>query len=338
MKKVRLAVFIGDEEYRNRLMNCMMKHYGEDMEFHVFEDREQVSPEKNRFDLWLLGDCEEILEEEFAVPVLYVTEDGKALSAAEGVVFTEKYQEINRIVEFIMGLVPEERCVFSDSGNIMGKTDVAAVYALSENEYQLPFSLTLGAVLGEQKRAVLVDLQENSGITQATEGGGEAGIEELLIMAASGSYSKKRLSACIGRGNGMDYVYPAENAENLCEAEGKVYTRILSLLGEELGYETIILNLGTRFPGFLDVLRASNQIYLLRRTNGLSKWREKEFMKEIERRGYPEVRDRIQPVEIPIISTPAMSFERLVEQWKWNEMGDMIRRVMPGAVQNERAM
>ena len=41
---------------------------------------------------------------------------------------------------------------------------------------------------------------------------------------------------------------------------------------------------------------------------------------------------KVREIEIPPAVSPVISCERLVEQWKWNELGDSIRRMMPGVV------
>lgn len=240
----------------------------------------------------------------------------------------EKYQEVNKIVEEILSHVSDEVRMVQQTGKIPVKTRIAAVYSLSENEFQLPFSVTLGSILGEQERVLLIDLQENSGLTQVMEDG-TLGLEEILVMAESGSYSKNRISSCIGHQYGMDYIYPVENTECLCEAQGKTYMQMLSMLSADREYDVLILNLGTRFSGFMELLNHCTEIYLIQKEGGLCKWREYEFMEELERRGCPDIGGRVIQVGLPLINFPITSFERLVEQWKWNEMGDLIRRMIP---------
>lgn len=56
----------------------------------------------------------------------------------------------------------------------------------------------------------------------------------------------------------------------------------------------------------------------------------KRIFEELDQRNLEQVRQKIQSVEIPLMTTPIISCERLVEQWKWNEFGDRIRNLMPG--------
>jgi hypothetical protein len=96
-----------------------------------------------------------------------------------------------------------------------------------------------------------------------------------------------------------------------------------------MDYGTIILNLGSRFVGFFELLGSCNEVYLMKSRGGLGQWREKEFLSELEMRGEEGLQNRLREIPIPLVATPMVSCERLVEQWKWNELGDSIRRMMP---------
>lgn len=338
MGKIRLAVCIGDHEYENRFVSCLMKYYQNRLELHVFADWGQRLERGGDYDICILADCEEVLARENPAgseTVLYLCETeemGKEVyvqAKEEGVYLVEKYQEVNKIVEEILSHVSDEVRMVQKTGKIPVKTRIMAVYSLSENEFQLPFSVTLGSVLGEQERALLIDLQENSGLTQVMAEESALGLEEVLVMAENGSYSKNRISSCIGHQYGMDFIYPAENTECLCEAQGKTYMQMLAMLSAEREYDVLILNLGSRFPGFMEVLNHCTEIYLIQKDGGLGQWREYEFMEELTRRGRPDIGDRVIRVGLPSINYPVASFERLVEQWKWNELGDLIRRLVP---------
>lgn len=338
MNKVKLALCIGDHEYQKRFVSCLMKHYQNQIELHVFADWEQRTERGENYDLCVLEDCQEVLNKENRTgtePILYLCETEEMnsenyMTAQErGVHFVEKYQEVNRIVEEILTHISDEVRKVQETGTIPIKTRIVAVYSLSENEFQLPFSVTLASILGEGESVLLIDLQENSGFSQVMGEEGTLGLEELFVMAESGTYSKNRIASCIGHRNGMDFIYPVENTECLCEAAGKTYMKVLSMISAEREYDVLILNLGARFSGFVEVLNHCIEIYMIQKKGGLYQWREYEFMEELERRGSPDIKERIIPIEMPLITFPVTSFERLVEQWKWNEFGDLIRRMVP---------
>ena len=104
----------------------------------------------------------------------------------------EKYQEVNYIIDEILKNIGNEIRDVKECGKVRLKTRVAAVYSLSESEFQLPFAVTLGSILNEKERVLVLDLQENSGLTQLTNGQETSGLEDLMIMAETGKYSYSR--------------------------------------------------------------------------------------------------------------------------------------------------
>lgn len=96
-----------------------------------------------------------------------------------------------------------------------------------------------------------MDFQENSGLSRMLEQSVEHNLDELLVMAESGRYSTNRINSCIGRKHKLDYVYPIENTECLCEINTVICNNLLQMLGKEMHYDCIVLNMGTRFKGFL---------------------------------------------------------------------------------------
>ena len=189
--------------------------------------------------------------------------------------------------------------------------------------------MTLASVLGEKEKVLFLDLQENSGLSQLIPDQTTTGLEELLVMAESGTYSTGRMVSCIGHMEHMDYVYPVENSECLCETGGAVYQNLIQVLAKELNYETVIINLGSRFSGFFDMMNDCQSIYLMKSSGALGQWRQKEFRRELELHGFWQMDDRIHEMSVPIPVNKSVSCESLIKQWEWNEFGDYIRRMIP---------
>ena len=70
----------------------------------------------------------------------------------------------------------------------------------------------------------------------------------------------------------------------------------------------------------------------MQKKGGLYQWREMEFTSELSSGGYKNIIDKLIKIEIPMMTNPITSCERLIEQWRWNEFGDLIRNIIPGAV------
>lgn len=335
MKRVRLGVCIADREFMDRFTGCLARHY-QQLELHIFTDIKLMCTSAADLDIVLLEGIEPGgVSLEMQVPAVCLCDGEQEVQIPKekgGVYLVEKYQEVNKIVDEILRHIGEEIRNVTETGQLSVRERTVTVYSLSENEYQLPLAVTLASILGEQERVLLLDLQENSGLSQLIGDRSEAGLEELLVMMEGGTFSQNRMTACIGHLDRLDYVYPAENTECLSESSASTYRQLIRVLSGEMGYSTVILNLGSRFAGFFEVLEESREIYLLKSRGGPGRWRQKEFLDEMEKHGMPQLKERVREIAIPMMSGPAVSCERLVEQWKWNDIGDSIRRTMPEAV------
>ena len=334
MAKRRLAICIGDREYQNRFTNCVMNHYQNQFELHVFTERDTFLEQEFELyegiilsdDLQMLG----TLAVHAQIPIFYLT-DAEALGRVEqkeGVIWVDKYQEVNRIMDEVLSVIGDEIHQVQMEGTIGAKMRITAVYSLGEDAYQLPFAVTLGSILSERKKVLLIDLQENSGLTRLVTEKKDQGLEELLVMAEGGKCQRNRLMACIGKLDHIDYVYPVSNTECLTETEAGVYLKLLTMLTQELDYNECILNLGVRFSGFFELLARCHQVYLLGRQDGLGQWREYEFTEEMKRRGYEKLAEQISRVQSPKPVDSNLTCDRVVEEWKWNEYGDYVRRMI----------
>ena len=92
MQKVKLAVCIGDDEYRSRLMRCLFGHYRDRFELHAFSDGGQLLEESDqKYDVLLCADCPDEIARIAEVrnePILYLkdmqSEDAEEDSMPEG--------------------------------------------------------------------------------------------------------------------------------------------------------------------------------------------------------------------------------------------------------------
>jgi len=266
MKKIKVGICIEDPEFERRFTNCLIRKYSGKLELNLFTGLDQfISAEKEDFDIVLMGDCVELVnEEEFWQEIKAISEqiskkivylvdlDEFPMELVEegDVIVIEKYQEVNQIVDEILRQVGSEIRDMKKYGEIKEKTKVLAVYSLTENEFQLPFAVTLASILGEKHKVLILDLQENSGFTQLLPSSNSLGLEELVVMAESGKYSYGRLVSCIGHMEKADYVYPMTNTENICEMNSDTYLKLIQMICNEMDYQIIIINLGARFIGF----------------------------------------------------------------------------------------
>lgn len=331
MKRIRLGICLDDQEYEERLGKFLMNHYMEQLELFLFTDVKQLESSAKQLEVLLVSDNEKLLDECLHLDAL---KSVNMISLAEGndhrnennkIHFVDKYQDVNRIVDEIMKQVGTEVEEVMQTGTIIPQGGIYAIYSLAANEYQLPFAVTTGAVFAEKRQVLFLDLQENSGLSQLMEERAQMGLEELLVMASVGKFSRKRIQNCIGHIDKVEFVYPTPNSENICEMEKGIYRKLIHMLIQEMNYDIVVVNLGSRFSGFFEFLDKCDKIYLLTCKTGPGKWREEEFYQEMEHQGYPRMKEKVQTMEIPPADRSSVSCQGLIERWKWTEVGKKIR-------------
>ena len=333
MKKTRLGIIAEDKAYGARFVRYIMNHYSSEIDLYEYTDVSML-PEEAELDALLYSGGGEVTKEISVRPVFVLADlEADDWQQEEGIYIVDKYQEVNKIIEDVLGRISEEVRQVRDAGRIVEETQIFGVYSLSENDYQLPFTAMLGNIASENKKTIVIDVQENSGLKKTLNMQNQKGLEELIVMIENERFSRNLFSECIVHEGRLDYIYPVVNTESLCEISSASYIKMLQFISQEMGYECLVINFGSRFQGFYEVLNICSQIFLIQKQGGLGQWREYEFIEDINERGYKRMLEKVVKIEPPVVTMPVDSCNKIVEQWKWTEFGDMIRGLSVGAVQ-----
>ena len=331
MERIKIAICMEKGEYLRRLSGCLMNHYRRSMEIHIFTDVTQLAGTKvEEYAVYLIGDFDSKMPELRELPgdkVLYLTdseEDGKA--DGEFGYKISKYEEVPRIVD-LMGVLAGKKELTLDSREITSGREMYGVYSLSASHLQLPFIMTLGDILSEKKKVLVVDLQENSGLAGEEEPG--SGMEDVMAMAKTQKYTRSRLISAIGHMGQWDYIYPVRNSECLCEGDLELYQALLQMMEDEMNYDAIIINFGTRFQGFFQLMWECKECFLLAEKDKRG-WREQAFYEELEKRKTYDIANKLISIETPVMLGFDVLPQRVSQQWIWNEPGDAIRNILNG--------
>lgn len=334
MDKIKLAICMKDLEYQARFVNCFMNHYKHQYEVHVFTHLTELKM-ANPFEYAVIITGEYTTDE-----MADFVERGEILLAltadeigdigdydSEKIIHAEKYQEVYKIEELLQRMVADRVGSKGPSGK-KNQCKWIGVYALSQTEFQIPFAALLARLCGEEEKVLVLDLQNYSGLSSAEEETGHMGLEDLLSVAITGSYSKGRLLDCIGHESNWDYVYPVKNNQCLLEGTAELYDTLLEIFEKELDYQTIIINFGAMFPGHLALMEACQSIYLLAGKEGKRNWREEVFVRELERNGKEDMLYRIKRVTLPVVSANDAAWRDVTDKWYWNAFGEKMRQMM----------
>ena len=110
MRKIRLGLYLRDREYGERFTGCLMNHYRDRLELHLFTELEAAKASCAALDGMVLsdwGDEYESIVQQLPVIVLYDSEEVGGMQEGE-VFFVDKYQEVNKIVDEILRHIGQE--------------------------------------------------------------------------------------------------------------------------------------------------------------------------------------------------------------------------------------
>lgn len=318
MGRIKLAICLDDREYQARFVKCLMNHYKERYELHIFEDAGELrDPGNQLYGGFFLG------ETAYEIVELQEEEKSRALVLNE----ENQYQEVYKLVEALEILLGDDVAEASGDGET-GKR-VVGIYSLTMPHMQMPFAATLSGIYAEKDKTILVDFQADSGLAMVEKDGApELGMEDVMAISMTGTYSKSRLLSAIGRHRQWDYVYPVVNSRCLQELSGEMVSNIVGLLSGELEYQTIVVNVGEGVAGIQELAEMFDAFYLLYPKGDAGTWREKCYVEEMERRGKDEFLHRIHRIEVPAVLGTDEDWDNLSEQWKWNAVGNVLRKLI----------
>lgn len=319
---------MNDKTYEKRFIRCLMNHYKERYEIHSYQDIVELEADSlDEYDAILLADWMKEMLESLILQrekILYLWVEAPLMEFS----CTQKHQEVYKIVEQMerqlegRGDMKEKPLAVSNAHIENNTYRMIGVYSVASPLLQLPLASTLAEICGEKSRTILIDLQAFSGLTNTDAA---TNLEDVMVIATSGVYSKNRLLSAIGHKLSWDYIYPVKNSSCLCECNEKVYQKIKQLLIEELGYETLIWNLGEGLPDIIELSSSLEQLYLVAE-QGTGTWREQQFLQELKERGKEKIADRITRIETPTTMDCYGEWEKIAKQWKWGSIGDLLRK------------
>lgn len=336
MGKKKLAICIGDDVYRERFVRCLMNHYKQQYEIHSFCSIEEFAGQES-FDGLLLGEddsFEKSFVEQIKVPLLWLADGEQAFeedSFSENIFRVDKYQEVYKIMEAFERLAKESDFEYRRSKSNQGECQIIGIFSLTQPVQQIPFAVTLAEIYGEKASVLLLDLQEYSGLREAVFENAQEdvlGMEDYMTAAATEACTRGRLPGGIGHEQNWDYIYPVRNTECLAEGSNQIFGKIIELLEKEQNYEVILINFGCVFTGVFTLMEYCKDFYLLVLKGETGNWREKEFITECQKREKNDLLKRIRRFEIPSILGNCEDWRKIVQQWKWNSIGDCLRKMI----------
>lgn len=364
MPKIKLAVCDADVSYRERFTSYLAHHKAEEAEVYAYSNV-QLFLEKRKeiaFDIMVLG--EDFLEiipelEKENIPILgLVDEHAGGLRETYDDVFVREASDLecNKTVEqqSRMETVPSVPKVTylpryqpmevmwhkisvitarshgsSHIKRLLPSVEITGVYAPGGHEMQMFFSMLYAGLLAQERRVLYLNFMPYVDFFELFGREDTHNMSDLILALRSNRLTAEKLHEFISEMDGIAYIAPFCNPENLHEVMLTDYQEILQAVMEYTDYEVIVVDFGMEMEQFSKMLDCCQRIYCLMKEGFFYQYQMNQFL-EYLRCDSSGLEKKAQVVSLPFQAKWMHGGGNLMEQLKWSEFGDFVRRDFSG--------
>lgn len=331
MVQLKIAVLDKEREYLEQLSAYLVRKKECFFKVWTFWDAPayQKASDAEEFDALLVtGECLEELDiQKLHTKILLFLEDGIP-GFAKHLPAISKYQPAEEIFSQISALLWQENLPREEwiSGR---RTKMVGVYSPVHNGSQMLFSLTMAGILGEQQKALYLNLQEHSGFYGVTGSSAKEDIGDLIYgMMQKGHDFQAGLHRIRRTLLNFDYIPPAVNPEHLSEISQNLYEELFLGLKNTSGYDVVIVDFGAVFLGFAQILPIFETVYCLGKEGSLNRFRMEEFLEYLCKES-ETIATRLKNIAVPegvLLGEEPCSLEKCL----YGPLGDYVRNCLGG--------
>ena len=284
------------EEYSEHLFQILSEQFEGEYQFHLFHDLQKMMGffEKNSAEILVIGEeyGNEVAGKISAGKKFILTgspgerEESESISlfryqSAEGMIkIIRRYADSRRMSQrksrpkksgtsgrSRMAQSQEGEHVSEKRGSVRIRDEplvrgLIGIYSPVHRIGKTKFALRLGQKMARQIPVLYLNLEGYSGGGHYFQEGADKDLGDLLyFLKQERDDWGLKLAAMAVRKNGMDYILPMKNEQDLRSVRGEEWIRLLDMILEKCLYEVIILDLGDAVCGLYDILRKCDRIY-----------------------------------------------------------------------------
>lgn len=327
------VIYDTDPAYGAKLADALIRHgFARDRTV-CFDTAEGLAlfASENRVDTMILSkDAEAQTEGIFAGKRIYLTEI-RGYASIRGVATVYKYQPAEKICEGIVKAMASRSSGEDVLPDLSGR-GLITVFSPVGRSFKTSFAFTLGQLLAVDAKVLYLNLEPVGGFDGFLPGHEAGSLSDVMYLFETGADALKTaddLARFLGHFHGMDYLLPVRVPTDISRAEAKIMTGLVSELARVGDYDIVILEPGQDFR-FLDVfLPLSRKIYLLTRTDPVSKAKIDETRRYFGTFPEETVLARTEEVLLPA-PPPFCGGKDYAENLLFGEIGDRARGLLGG--------
>lgn len=256
---------------------------------------------------------------------------GRQETLPEECLYVKKYQSAERLFCQISAMLWQEE---AEEKHFLPEhtAELIGIYSPVHHESQMLFGMTMAQVLGEEQKVLYVNLMDHSGFYRLTRAEAPEDIGDLFYgMMQKGHDFAAGLHRIRQTYRNFDYIPPAVNPEHLAEVSKSLYETLLITLKNSSGYDVVIVDFGTVFFGFAEMLPVFGSFYCLGREGLINRCRTEEFLEYLGKEG-SHTTEHMNRLLLPEQTLPPEEGSPL-ESSLYGGMGDYIRRCLYGGTE-----
>lgn len=239
-----------------------------------------------------------------------------------------KYQSSNNIIREVMACYGERQGVRPGAA-ARSRARILGVYSPVARCLKTSFAITMGKLLSQNERALYVNLEEFSGLSELTHTEYRKCLSDLLYFYCGGNYNLLRLNSVVYTLESLDYIPPVRYPEDLEQAGAERIAGLLQAIAEESAYETLVVDVGSCKRTAVELLKLCMAVYMPVKEDSVSLAKLEEFEHYLERSGNGMLKEKIRRLKLPYHSCFGRK-ENYLEQLLWGELGDYTRQLLHG--------
>ena len=266
---------------------------------------ERLLPETEGFDL-------------SGIQVVKLSDTGKADTIS-------MYQKKDELLKSILSVCSERQLAVTVGSRVPDRV-VYAVWSVAEGADRLAFSLSLTKLLSRHQKTLYLNFQEFTGFRFYVRGEPSHGLSSAAYYLKQGKLDGQRLTSLVTRQEGIEFLAPADSAEDLEVLGPEDILKIVRLVPEETAYEAVVVDLPGNLNRSLDVFRLADRIMMPVTEDPVIRTAAGEFEEWLEQSGRKDITEKLTKILLPKSETADR--QAGIDAHLYGAMGDKVREVI----------
>lgn len=298
MGRIKAGYYDSNEIYARRLSGYLSKRKGLPFSIRLFTEKERFLDyirRENPSHVLISEPDLQIVPVSYSGRCLILTEDERASPGARIYKYQAGEQIAKQLMSFLYEGKPDDRNLFEfDRKYIIG------IYSPIRRCGKSQFSMAMAQTYGEDSPTLLLCFDDSCALTEEQMNTTKDTMSDLLFCYAEMREKlPERLPRALKRLGRFDFIYPADNMEDLYQISGEDWKSFINMIAVVGGYDTVILELGQPIKGIFDILECCNTVYMPVLKDRISQEKIAQLSRKMESLGLKELFLRLKAIVIP---------------------------------------